>query len=558
MAYESLEKLNALWTRNFTLMKPDSRPPGPTPTRLGVTCLPHAEAMSAAAEPVTKLTLRIMLSSERLRAALIAVLSGLLFALAFPRAGFVWAAPLGAGALFWTWQRASWKRAFYLGWLCGTVFFTISFWWWSTTIATAVGLLAYAAVIVSAAYQGLAIALAGVMTSLASRRVAPALAPLAAALAFTITEWLRSIGEFGVPFAQLGVTQVETPLRALGAFVGTSGLTLVLFALGAYAAYGVRTRTWRAFLACAAVVAIAACAAWFAWPARVVPVPRIPVVAVQGNIAQSLKWQPGSLERAVTIYTAMTHAAIARHPQLIVWPETVIALYGEGLNGDRQLISQFIALAEQANATIVVGSIRLNNDRYYNSLYLFTPAGVSGVYDKRQLVPFAEHFPGKQFLFWLPYIGALNGNYAEGDGRGVLSTTTGLPIGALICWESAFGALAYDEVRDGAQVLVISTDDAWFGTSSGPYQHAQIAQMRAIETGEYVVRAAATGISGLIAPDGSWQARLPLDVQGNVSGNVGPAVGSPFAHIGPTRIWIALIALYVLLLTLPSRRRQAQ
>ena len=237
-----------------------------------------------------------MLSSERLRAASIAVLSGLLFALAFPRAGFAWAAPLGAGALFWTWQRASWKRAFYLGWLCGIVFFTISFWWWSTTIVTVVGPLAYAAVVAGAALEGLAIAVAGVMTSLASRRIAPALVPLAAALAFAITEWLRSIGVIGAPFAQLGVTQVETPLRALGAYIGTSGLTLALFALGAYAAYGIRARTGRAFVTCVAVVAIAAFAAWFAWPARSAPAPHVPVVAVQGNIAQSLKWQPGSLE----------------------------------------------------------------------------------------------------------------------------------------------------------------------------------------------------------------------------------------------------------------------
>jgi apolipoprotein N-acyltransferase len=504
--------------------------------------------MSAATEPVTKLDLRIMLSSERLRAALIAVLSGVLFALAFPRAGFAWAAPLGAGALFWTWQRASLKRAFFLGWLCGIVFFTIAFWWWSTTIQTAVGPLAYVAVIFSAALEGLAIACAAAMTVIARRRVVPALVPLAAALAFAITEWIRSIGVIGVPFAQLGTTQVETPLRALGAYIGTSGLTLAVFALGAYAAYALRTRTWQAFASCALVIVVAASAAWSAWPARAVAAPRIPVVAVQANIAQSLKWQPGSLQRAVTVYTAMTRIAIAHHPQLVVWPETVIALYGEGLNGDPQLIAQFTALAEQANATIVVGGIRLHDGQYYNSLYMFTPAGISGVYDKRQLVPFAEHFPSKQFLFWLPYIGALNGNYAQGDGSGVFTTNAGLPIGALICWESAFGDLAYDEVRNGAQVLVIATDDAWFGTSSGPYQHAQIAQMRAIESGEYVVRAAATGISGIIAPDGTWQTRLPLDVPGTASGFVGPAVGSFFARIGPTRVWLALIAFYALLL----------
>ncbi|HUA09046.1 MAG TPA: apolipoprotein N-acyltransferase [Candidatus Acidoferrales bacterium] len=497
-----------------------------------------------------------MPSSERLRAALIAALSGLLFALAFPRTAFAWAAPLGAGALFWTWQRASWKRAFFLGWLCGLVFFTISFWWWSTTIQTAVGALAYVAVIVSAAIEALAIALAGVMTSVAARRVAPALVPLAASFAFAITEWLRSIGVAGVPFAQIGTIAVDTPLRALGAYAGTSGCTVAIFALGAYAAYAVRTRSWRPLAACLSLVALAAFAAWFAWPARHAATPSVPVVAVQGNIAQSLKWQPAMLQHEVDTYTAMTAAAIAEHPRLIVWPETVIAAAG-GLDAQPALVERFTQLAARAGATVVVGSIHVVAGRYYNALYAFTPQGVSGIYDKRQLVPFAEHFPGAQFLWWLPYIGSLNGGFSEGTSSGVLPTTAGLNIGALICWESAFGDIAFSELRDGAQVLVVATDDAWFGTSSGPYQHAQIAQMRAIESGAYVVRAAATGISGIIAPDGSWQTRLPLDVQGNASGFVGAPCGSLFARIGPTRIWIALVMLYVLLLAAGARRYEA-
>ena len=512
--------------------------------------------MSAAAEPVKKPALRIMLSSERVRAAVVAALAGLLFALAFPRAGCVWAPPLGAAALFWTWRRASWKRACTLGWICGVVFFTISFWWWSTTIRTAVGPLAYAAVVISAMIEALAIALAGALTALARARLAPALVPVAAALAFAITEWLRSIGVIGVPFAQLGTTQVDTPLRALGAYAGTSGLTFVLWLLGAYLAYALITRTWRALATCVVVVALATAAAWYAWPARTAPAPTTRVVAVQGNIAQSLKWQPGALQRAIGVYTAMTGAAVALHPKLIVWPETVIAINGGGLNNDPSLLMRFTALAQHANATIIVGSIEMQNGLFYNALYHVTPQGVSGIYEKRQLVPFAEHFPGSKFLWWLPYIGSLNGNFAEGTGSGVFSTNAGLAVGDLICWESAFGDLAYDEMQHGAQVLVISTDDAWFGTSSGPYQHAQIAQMRAIESGAYVVRAAATGISGVIAPDGRYEARLPLDVRSNVSALIGPPARTLFSQLGPTRIWTAMIALYLILVLFARPREQ--
>src|SRR5665213_1686646 len=137
----------------------------------------------------------------------------------------------------------------------------------------------------------------------------------------------------------------------------------------------------------------------------------------------------------------------------------------------------------------------------------------------------------------------MGGNFAAGSVDAVFPTD-GLRFAPLICWESAFADLAYAQVRDGAQLLVVSTDDAWFGDTAGPYQHAQIAQLRAIEDGVWVVRAAATGISGIIAPDGRYVARSALDTQTIVTGLVGSPPGSPFAHFGPTPVALTLAALY--------------
>jgi apolipoprotein N-acyltransferase len=468
-----------------------------------------------------------------------------------------WLAPIGAAALFLAWDGASWKRSFALGWFAGWIFFSISFWWWSTTIQTAVGPLAYVAVIVAAAIEALATGIAGVLAWLAARRAPAAIAPIGAAAAFTIMEWARSIGVLGVPFAQLGSTQAGTPLRPIAAYAGTIGLTFLICCIGAYLADALANGRWRAFGACIALTAIATAGAWAAWPARSVSAPVIPVVAVQGNIAQSLKWNSNMFAATVDRYTQMTVEASAQDPVLIVWPETVIAIRGGGLNQDPELLAQFTRLAHRSNATLIVGSISMRDGRYYNTLYFFTPIGLTATYDKRQLVPFAEHFPGQAFLAWLPYIGELNGNFAEGDLNGVTPTTAGITVGSLICWESAFGDIAYEEVRDGAQALVIATDDAWFGTSSGPYQHAQIAQLRAIESGEYVVRAAATGISGVIAPDGTWQTRAPLETQANIFGRIGRPAGSLFSHIGPMNVWYALIVVYLAIVAYPWKAKHA-
>lgn len=502
-------------------------------------------------------TLRIIFSSLPVRDGIIAAAAGLALSLAFPRSGAAWLAPFGTAALFWTWRNASSRRAFALGWLGGVVFFSISFAWWTHTIGGAVGpFWAGAAVFVSAAIEALAWGVAGVLAVAARERAPAALAPICIAAAFTVTEALRSVGPLGVPFAQLGYSQADTPLRVFAAYGGTYGVTFLLCALGAYGADALARRTLRPLLVCVTAIAAAWFACWLAWPARHAKPPTIPVAAVQGDITQTLKWQPGSLALAIRRYLAMTRALAPRDPRLVVWPETVIAVRGIGLNEDPALEDRFGTLARRMGATIVAGSIGTHDGGFYNSLFFFTAGRAAEEYDKRQLVPFAEDFPGARFLWWVPYVGSLNGGFSHGSVNGVYQTAAGLRVAPQICWESAFADLVHAQVARGAQLLVISTDDAWFGTTSGPYQHAQIAQLRAIENGMWVVRAAATGISGIIAPDGHWTAQSAMNEQTSVIGAVGPPVGSLFARIGPTPVVGALALLYVLIV-IPWRKRVA-
>jgi apolipoprotein N-acyltransferase len=224
------------------------------------------------------------------------------------------------------------------------------------------------------------------------------------------------------------------------------------------------------------------------------------------------------------------------------------------LTFDRPLIQKIASFARGGRATIVAGALEYARGGLYNALYIFAPDGSYVTYRKRQLVPFVEHFPGERALWWLPYVGSLNSRISEGHVDGVYPTAA-LPVAPLICWESAFADLANAQMRNGAQLLVVSTDDAWFGTTSGPYMHAQISQLRAIETGAYVVRAAATGISGVIAPDGRWIAQTKIDTQAVSIANVGLPVPVLFARIGPTPVVTLLAGLYVALVLLSRRRR---
>jgi apolipoprotein N-acyltransferase len=471
----------------------------------------------------------------------VAAVAAVALAASFPKIGAAWLVPFGTAALFWTWQGASWKRAALLGWVAGLVFFAIAFDWVGHTVGHYIGLYGPFLMFGPALIEAPFFALAGALCAVAYRYVTPALAPLAAAAAFTTCEWLRSIGLMAAPFDQLGYTQVDGPLRAIAADVGSYGVTFALCIVGAYLADAIHRRSYRPFFAASGLVAIVAASAWQTWPARHAPPPQIPVAAVQGDIAQSLKWN--SLGLAVDRYTLMTRVAAPHHPRLIVWPETVITT---DLNADRALLRQFLQLSRATQATIVAGSIDVKAGVPYNALFVLQPTGTYRVYRKRQLVPFAESFPGRSFLGWLPYVGELAGRFGTGKVAGVYPTTA-LPIAPLICWESAFADLAQAQVRRGAQLLVVSTDDAWFGRTSGPYMHAQISQMRAIEFGTYVVRAAATGISGVINPDGSWQARSKIDRLTTVYGRVGPRMPTLFSRIGPTAVAGGFACLYLLL-----------
>ncbi|GAC1658463.1 MAG: apolipoprotein N-acyltransferase [Vulcanimicrobiaceae bacterium] len=487
--------------------------------------------------------MRSILTSIRVVELTVTVASACALALAFPKYNAAWLAPAGAAGLFWTWQRLSWKRAFWYGWFGGTLFFYLSSNWFGYTVGHLLGNFAPLFVLIPTMIEGLYVGAAAVCAALAYRLAPPALAPLAAAAAFTIFEWLRSIGVMGAPFAQLGYSQADTPLAVFAAYIGTFGVTFVVCAIGAYLAQAVARGGNRRLFTALAVIIAAWGVCWLAWPARHAAPANVRIAAVQGNISQDVKWDRATLAQAERRYSDLTQRAAAFHPQLVVWPETVMTT-PQGLQNAGELSAHLGRIASSLQTTLATGSIDVHGAQYYNASFIYNPSGqLSDVYDKRQLVPFTEGFPGKSFLGWIPY-SSLISDFGIGHVDGVY-TAGGLRFAPLICWESAFADLAHAQLRAGAQLLVISTDDAWFGESSGPYQHAQIAQLRAIEAGTWVVRAASTGISGTIAPDGRYIERTDLDREAVVLGTVGPPPGSVFAFIGPTAVVIALMTLYI-------------
>ena len=353
-------------------------------------------------------------------------------------------------------MRAKPRAAFWLAYLAGVIYFSVCFSWFGETAGVFLGPFAFIIAAGPAVLEAFAFGLAGLVTAYAVRHVAPTFAPLCAAAAFVVFEWLRSSGPFGVPIGQLAPPFVSTPLAPLAAFIGGYGLAFALVVTSAYAAAALLDRTRervREFATVAGIVIVATIAANVFWPARTIAAPTIRVAAVQGNIKQTLKNEHSadSLKLAVDRYTALTQTLANQHVRLILWPETVITT-DLGNPQNAALSTQFGDLAKSLGAMLVVGAFQSDSARYYNALWVYGTGGAPmAIYRKRQLVPFAEYLPGGAALRRLPFTNLVS-DFGRGSDRGIIDPT-GLSFSPLICWEGRVRTStdARDRSRSGGE-----------------------------------------------------------------------------------------------------------
>jgi apolipoprotein N-acyltransferase len=227
------------------------------------------------------------------------------------------------------------------------------------------------------------------------------------------------------------------------------------------------------------------------------------IAIAQGNIDQSIKWNPAYQEKTVQIYRTLTLQSRSFGPDLVVWPETAMPLFFQ--DGDA-LARSVLNTAREAGTYIIFGSPAYRREKgsvsLFNRAYLATPNGeIIGSYDKVHLVPFGEYVPMKRFLPFVQRLVVAAGDFLPGDKVAPLKFPKAA-AGVLICFESIFPELGRELTENGATLLVNLTNDAWYGMSSAPFQHFSMAVFRAVENRRPVVRAANTGISAFILPNG--------------------------------------------------------
>lgn len=350
----------------------------------------------------------------------------------------------------------------------------------------------------------------------------PVAKPFLLAALWVVFEWSSTLAWTGVPWGRLCLGQIKmlTILQSASLF-GSYFITFLLVAVNSLFAMAILTAPKRMLCLILAVVLFDANHMYGLLRMYHPSDPEAAdttVAIIQGNINSHEKWSTDSYRNTLEIYGDMTREAAAGGAKLVVWPETALP-YDLSLNGS--LATWLEKLSRECDATLIVGALWTDSEGLeYNSLFLVTPDGgldTENRYNKRHLVPFGEYVPLRSLITTLipplAELSALDDDLTPGTSSALFETEWG-KVGSLICFDSIYEQLAIDSVRDGAGLMVISSNDSWFYDSAAVRQHLYQAQLRAIETGRTYVRAANTGISDVISPNGRSTAQIDALVSG--------------------------------------------
>ena len=362
------------------------------------------------------------------------------------------------------------------------------------------------------------------------------LAFLSFAGAWVLGEWLRTWLFTGFPWLLLGSAHVDSPLAPWAPIGGVYLLSLITALSGTLLVEFLARRWWVAAPILALWLAPLALPTQWTQPDG----EPLRVALLQGNLDQLIKWTPEGQRVAANTYSELTRTQ-PDDIDLIVWPEAALPMFEDQARPILERVQSNLA-PETALLTGILQ--RDEGDLYFNSVIGLGNA--EGQYRKEHLVPFGEYLPLESLLrgtiafFDLPMPAMTPGPAGQAPIR-----AAGTTLGNAICYEIIYADLVAERARDSALLMTVS-NDTWFGKSIGPLQHLQMARLRALENGRYLIRATSNGVTVIVDPLGRVTARAPQFEVASITGEVQPMTGlTPFTRTGSWPVWL-LAALLVL------------
>lgn len=351
------------------------------------------------------------------------------------------------------------------------------------------------------------------------------LKPIIVSALWAVFEWFQNFGWWGVPWGKLALGQTKYIVGIQNAsWFGSYFITFVIVAVNLLIAYGLLNANKIKTLRISAIVALAILVfqystgviIWFT--TDITEGESVKVACVQGNISASNKWTADTIKQLEKVYWEQTRKAAESGAEIILWPETAIPF---DITSD--LYSRYDIkckeLATETQTYILVGAYTNDGEKNYNSLVCYTPESerLETVYNKRRLVPFGEFVPLRSvFEKVIPPLTEILITFDDisvGESSNVMDID-GNNVGCLVCFDSIYDGLTLNSVRDGAELICLSTNDSWFSGSAALSIHNSQAQLRSIESGRYTTRCASTGISTIISPRGEVLSHLEADTEG--------------------------------------------
>ena len=466
-------------------------------------------------------------------------------------------ASVAPALLLWLLRGTRAAPAARLGWCFGLGLFGHGVWWIQVSVHQ-FGLPYYAFSITVTALLVMFLALypalfAAALRALPAPNEATRLLLLAPSL-WVCSEWLRGWLLGGFPWLSLGYSQIESPLAGYAPWAGEHGCALAAMFVAAALTTIINLR-WRGRL-----LLVSACATLFAGGAALSRMSTtreiqggLHAALIQGAIPQELKWELAQRERAFKLYSDLS--APYWSADLVVWPETAIPAFADEVP---EMLTALDSAARQAGGTLLVGlptGQPWSGGHYYNSVVALGKE--RGRYDKRHLVPFGEFFPFKTLLENLSRLLSIPmSDFSAGDLHQTELRVAGHTVGVSICYEDVFAPEVMRALPEAAFLVNVS-NDAWFGDTIAPHQHLQIARMRALESGRYLLRATNTGITALIDERGQVVARAAQFQPRALSVNFAARGGAtPYVRMGDSPLFGAMV-LTIVCVALAGRRRGA-
>ncbi len=448
-----------------------------------------------------------------------ALVAGALLPVAFAPFELYWIAPISLALLFSIWQKCGDLRsAATVGFLFGIGQFGVGVSWVQVSIQQFGGVnlpISILLTLIFVAFMALFIALQGGAIFFLKRY---ALAP---PLLWVLFEWIRSTIFGGFPWMLLGHTAPGTFYRGLAPLVGALGVSLFIALIALLIVQFIRRPERR--ITTLLLAAILLLSGWGSGLMQWVEPSggALSVALVQGNIEQSEKWLPQNRQRTMDLYRLATERA--EEARLVLWPETAIPAFRHQV--EESFFRPLVGQLEGEGRSLLTGvPLReVDGGGYLNGLVMM--GAEQGEYHKRHLVPFGEYLPLRELLGpVLDFIQIPLSDFSQGADVQTVLIVDGHPLSTTICYEIAYPELTFSQLP-AAELLVTVSNDGWFGDSLAPYQHLQIAQMRALESARPLLRATNTGITAVIDADGEIIKQIPRSRLGILEATIQPMKG---------------------------------